>query len=151
MVRRGLNHTVIHGDRAASSGVGVMTAFYDSRQQRAASRFIAALCDFENKIRLIAGDRAGEQALAFDPADLGHRALRTPVLVADPEHDRVDESEGVVEHHALDLAVGAAAPMAAGEEGPADLDFADLGLVAVIAARSDQPAGGTANERKAHV
>ena len=56
----------------------------------------------------------------------------------------------MVEHHALDLAVGAAAPMAAGEEGPADLDFADLGLVAVIAARSDQTAGGTVDERKAH-
>src|SRR5262249_24348954 len=35
----------------------------------------------------------------------------------------VDEAEGVVEHQPLHLAAGGAAPVAAGEKGPADLDF----------------------------
>src|ERR1700681_4963653 len=71
---------------------------------------VPALRDLENEIRPVAGQLPGEQALALDAADLGHRALRAPVLVANPEHDGVDESKGVVEHQALYLAVDATAP-----------------------------------------
>src|SRR6185437_15832232 len=49
-----------------------------------------------------------------------------------------------------DLAVGAAAPMAARQERPADLDLAQFGLVAVIAARADDASACLVDERKAH-
>src|SRR5262249_56288619 len=61
------------------------------------------------------------------------------ILFADPEHHGVDEAEGMVEHQPLHLAIGGAAPMAAGQKGPADLDFALGWLVVVIAAGADQP------------
>src|SRR5205814_3451501 len=82
--------------------------------------------------------------------DLGPGALRGPVLVTDPEHDGVCERERMVEHQALDLAVGAAAPMAAGKKRPADLDLAQLRLVAVVTAGADQSAGRAVDEYKTH-
>src|SRR3977135_2396057 len=105
--------------------------FLPSLDQRPTTLLIHPLRNFENEIRPVAGQFAHEQAAALDAADLGHRALRAPVLVADPEHDGVAEGEGVVEHQTLDLAVGAAAPMAARQKRPADLDLAELGLMAV--------------------
>jgi len=51
----------------------------------------------------------------------------------------------VVEHQALDLAVGRAAPVAAGDERPADLDFAALELVAVV--RLERSAGQSRGRR----
>src|SRR6185437_7641581 len=93
---------------------------------------------------------AGEEFFAPDAADLGHGALRAPVFIADPEHHGIDKAKGMVEHQALDLAVGGAAPMAANDKGPADLDLAALGLMAVIAAGADQPAARAIDEHKTH-
>ena len=73
-------------------------------------------------------------AHATPAADFLHRALRTPVLRADPKDDRVDETECMVEHQALDLTVRAAAPMSGGDEGPTDLDLRFVRVVAVVAA-----------------
>src|SRR6266568_9315068 len=105
-----------------------------SLHQRPSTFLILPLRNLENEIRPVAGQFADEQSPALDAADLGHGALRAPVLVADPEHDGVDEGKGVIEHQALDLAVGAAAPMAAGDERPADLDLAEFRLMAIVAA-----------------
>src|ERR1700722_17357077 len=105
-----------------------------STHQCLAALPIPVLRNLENEIRLVAGNVAGQQPLAFDAADLGHGALRAPVPVADPEDHGIDEGEGVVEHQPLDLAIGAAAPVAADDESPADLDFPERGLVAMIAA-----------------
>jgi hypothetical protein len=57
-----------------------------------------------------------------------------PVLLADPEDHGIDERKGVIEHQSFDLAIGCPAPMAAGDEGPADLDFAPRGAITIIAA-----------------
>src|SRR5882672_2242426 len=105
-----------------------------SREQRSASSLVTALRDLEDEILHRAAQLPGQQPFALDAADLGHRTLRAPIVLADPEDRGVGEGEGVVEHQALDLAVGRAAPMAAGDERPADLDFAALGLVAVVTA-----------------
>src|ERR1700722_9220190 len=109
-----------------------------STHQCLAALPIPVLRNLENEIRLVAGNLAGQQPLAFNAADLGHGALRAPVLVADPEDHGIDEAEGVVEHQPLDLAIGRAAPVAADNKSPADLDFAALGVIAMVAARADQ-------------
>src|SRR5260221_9355658 len=106
------------------------------------------LRDLENEIRPVTGQFAGKQSLALDASDLGHGALRAPVLIADPEHDGVDKRKGVVEHQALHFAVAATTPMAAGEKRPADLDLTQLRLIAIIAARARQLAGRTVDEQK---
>src|SRR5882724_5835341 len=105
-----------------------------SRQQRSPSSLVTALGDLEDEILRLAAQLPGQQPLAPDAADFGHRALRAPIVLADPEDRGVGEGEGVVEHQALDLAVGRAAPVAAGDERPADLDFAAIGRVAVVTA-----------------
>src|SRR5579863_7426291 len=119
-------------------------------QQRPPAILVALLGDLENKIRPVAGDFAREEPVALDPANLGHRALRTPVLVTDPEDDGVNESKGMIEHQALDLAVRSSAPMTARQKGPSDLDLTDLGRIAIVPARSDQPVCGAIDKRKAH-
>src|ERR1700722_9488678 len=90
------------------------------RHQRAAAAEIAALADFEDDVRRCARQLAGKQTLALDAADLGHRALRAPVFLADPEDGGVEEGEGVIEHQPFDLTVGFPAPRTAGNESPAD-------------------------------
>src|SRR5437660_64561 len=95
---------------------------------------VPRLRDLENHIRLPAGQRAGKASFAQNAADLLHGAERAPVVLADPEDHGVEEGEGVVEHQPLDFAVSGAAPMAAGEKRPADLDLAQGRLVAVVAA-----------------
>src|SRR3712207_1807642 len=57
-------------------------------------------------------------------ANLLHRTAGPDVMLADAEHDRLDAGEGVAEHQALHLAIGAAAPKVSGKERPADLHFA---------------------------
>ena len=52
----------------------------------------------------------------------------------------------MIEHETLDLAVGSAAPMAANDERPANLDLAAREVVAVVAAGANQPAGRTVDE-----
>src|ERR1700742_3008354 len=121
-----------------------------SRHQRAPTLPVAALRDVEDEIRPVARQFAGEQSFPLDATDLGHRALRAPVFLADPEHHGVDESEGMIEHQPLDLAVGGAAPMAADDKSPADLDLAAFGLIAIIAARADQAPARPIDEHKTH-
>src|ERR1700730_1502628 len=121
-----------------------------SANERPATLLVSPLRNLENEIRRFARQFAREQSLALDAADLGHRALRAPVVLADPEHDRVDEGEGMIEHQPLHFAIGAAAPVAADDEGPADLDLAAFGFKAVVAARTDQPAGRSVDEHKTH-
>src|SRR3977135_3079207 len=89
--------------------------FLPSLDQRPTTLLILPLRNFENERRPVAGQFADEQSAALDAADLGHRALRAPVLVADPEHHGIEEGKGVVEHQPLDLAAGAAHPRPAGE------------------------------------
>src|ERR1700759_95130 len=84
-----------------------------SHHQRAAAVLIAAFGDLENVVWMVAGKLALEQAFALDAAYLGHRALRAPILMADPEHHGVEEREGLVEHQALHLAVHRPTPMTA--------------------------------------
>src|ERR1700761_6285329 len=97
-----------------------MTRIRSLLQPRPSALPIPSLRNLENIMPDVARQLARQQrALAPDAADLGHRALRAPVFLADPEHHGVDEGEGMVEHQALDLAVRGAAPMAARDEGPA--------------------------------
>src|SRR6202043_3357746 len=86
-----------------------------------------------------------------DAADLGHRALRAPVGVGDPEDRGIDEAEGMIEHQPLDFAVGGAAPMRADNKSPADLDFAELRLITMVAAGADQGAGRAFDKCKTHL
>src|ERR1700721_1305129 len=111
-----------------------LRVIHSSLDQRAAASLITALADFEDDMRGCAGRFTGKEPGAPDAADLGHRALGAPVLLADPENHGIDEREGVIEHQPLDFAIGRAAPMAAGDEGPADLDFASPGVITIIAA-----------------
>src|SRR5258708_2915403 len=92
----------------------------------------------------------GEKTVAPDATDLGHGALGTPVFLAHPEDDGVDETKGMIEHQAFDFAIGRSAPMAAHEKRPANLDLAEFGFIAVIAARADQPAGRAVDEYEGH-
>jgi hypothetical protein len=55
-------------------------------------------------------------------------------LLAHPEDHGIDKRKGVIEHQPFDFAIGCTAPMAAGDEGPADLDFAPPGVITIIAA-----------------
>src|ERR1700750_436687 len=110
----------LHGSVASQNASG---------QQCAPTAFVTRLRDLEDEVRCLAAQRAREQSLSLEAADLGHRALRTPVLLADPEQHRVCESEGVIEHQPLDLAVRSASPVAAGEKGPTDLYLAAFMLV----------------------
>ena len=121
-----------------------------SGHQRPAAPLVLFLANLKYEIRRRAGRLPGEQPAAFDAADLGHRALGTPVLLADPEDDGIDEAEGVIEHQAFDFAVGRATPMAANDEGSADLDFTPFRVMAMVAARTDQPVGRAVDEHKTH-
>src|SRR3954468_16081517 len=121
-----------------------------SRDQRAATLLITVLSYLEDEIAPVAGQFPGEQPLALDTADLGHGALRAPVFIAHPEDHGIDEGKGVVEHQSLDLAIGAAAPVAAGEKRPADLDLAQFGFIAIVPARADDASARPVDERKAH-
>src|SRR5438270_1765930 len=67
----------------------------------------------------------------LDGADLLDGAAGADVLGPDEKDDVVHEPEGVGQHQVLQLAVVDAAPAPPGEERPADLDLAALGLVAV--------------------
>jgi hypothetical protein len=119
--------------------------------QRPATVLIPALADLEDDVRRGAGGLPGKKPVTLEAADLGHRALRAPVVFADPEDHGIDESEGVIEHQPLDLAVGRAAPMAAYDKRPADLDLAALAVMAVVAAGADQPVGRPVDEHKRHL
>src|ERR1041385_3084829 len=66
-------------------------------------------------------------------ADLLDRAARAAVVRADHENHPVDRLERVREHEPLHLAVVRAAPAAAGQEAPTDLDHALVGVESVIA------------------
>jgi hypothetical protein len=92
--------------------------------QRPAVLLIPAPGDVEDEIRRGARQFAGEKTSALDTANLGHRALRAPVFLAHPENHGIYECKGMIEHQPFDFAIGLAAPMAPGDEGPADLDFA---------------------------
>src|SRR5579871_5456359 len=104
-----------------------------SVQQPTAAGLIAIPGDLEDDIGPVAAQRAREQPVALDAADLDHRTERTPIGLADPEHHGADEIEGVIEHQPLDLAITSAAPVRAREKSPADFDLADVGLVLAIA------------------
>jgi hypothetical protein len=105
-----------------------------SGNQQPAALLIPIPADFKNDVRRCAGQLPGEKPVAQNAADLFHRALGAPVLLAHSEDDGIDERKGVIEHQALDFAIGRSAPMAAGNEGPADLDFAKLSIITIIAA-----------------
>src|SRR3954470_14152524 len=107
---------------------------HPSLHQLPAALLVLPLRNLENEIRPVSRQLTHEQAPALHTADLGHGALRAPVLVPDPEDDGVDEGESVVEHQPLDRAFGAAAPRAAGQKRPADLDLAQFRLMAMVAA-----------------
>ncbi len=49
----------------------------------------------------------------------------------------------MLQHEPLHLAVVATAPVVAGQEGPTDLNDAALRVIAVVAGRSDDVAGGS--------
>src|SRR5689334_3071075 len=155
---------IFQGDSGLARATVVMTSFLQHAQgaplhrlpekslhQLPSAVLIAALRDLEDHVPPVAGEFSGEQALAEHAADLFHRALRAPVGLADPEDHGVDEGEGVVEHQPLDLAVDGPAPMAAGDKGPADLDLADVGLVAVVAAGADQAVARAVDEHEGHL
>src|SRR4051812_18302166 len=109
---------------------------------------VPRLRDLEDHIGSVPGDRAHELSFARYAADLLHGAERAPVFHADPEDGGIDECEGGVEHQPLGFAVYGAAPVAAGKKRPADLDLAPLRLIAMVAARADQAAGRTVDDRK---
>src|SRR5258708_18431062 len=121
-----------------------------SGNQRPAALLIPALADFEDEVRRRARRLPGEKTVAPDATDLGHGALGTPVFLAHPEDDGVDETKGMIEHQAFDFAIGRSAPMAAHEKRPANLDLAEFGVIAVIAARAEQPAGPAGDEYEGH-
>src|ERR1051325_81287 len=81
-------------------------------------------------------------------ANLFHRPLGTPVPRTDEEHDRVDEAEGVAKHQTLELAVVAATPVRSRQKRPADLDLAARLVIAEVARRSDDAAGGAIDHRE---
>jgi hypothetical protein len=70
-------------------------------------------------------------------ADLLHRAAGAQIAFANHEDHRIEPAKGVAEHQVLELAVGAAAPMIARQEGPADLDLTRPGISVVVAAGPD--------------
>src|SRR5258708_17924819 len=111
-----------------------------SGNQRPADLLIPALADFEDEVRRRARRLPGEKTVAPDATDLGHGALGTPVFLAHPEDDGVDETKGMIEHQAFDFAIGCSAPMLTDKESPADLAFAALGAIAMVAAPAQQPA-----------
>src|SRR5579872_3458342 len=92
--------------------------------------------------------RPAEQALPAPSADLLHRAAGSDVHLPNPENHRVGESESMAEHQPLDFAVCPSAPMPADKEGPANLNFAPLRVITVIAARSDRRVRCAFNEGK---
>src|SRR5258705_4762031 len=91
------------------------------------------------------GDREGESlpTVAIDPrpsgnsTDLLDRSLRTVVLGADQEDDAVYESERVSEHQLLHFTIVLPAPVRPSQERPPDLDFALLGVVAMVTRAAD--------------
>src|SRR5205809_8083839 len=68
--------------------------------QRTPALPIPFLGNLEDEIRPLAGQRPGEQTLALDAAELGHYALRAPVLSAEPDHG-VDAGGGEGGHEPL--------------------------------------------------
>src|SRR5882672_10181587 len=73
-------------------------------------------------------------------AEFFHRLARAQIAGADVKYDAIGEPEGVLQHQGFQGAVGAAAPMAAGEEGVADGDAARRLLPVVVARTTDQRA-----------
>src|ERR1700681_2323521 len=130
---------------------GVAALLSPSLHQRPAATLVLVLADFEDEVRRRAGRLPGEQSAASGAADLGHRALRAPVSLAHPEDDGIDEGECVIEHQAFDFTVGWPAPILADDERPADLDLMASGVIAVVAARTDQPGGRAVDEHKTHL
>src|SRR5713101_933334 len=128
-----------------------MLATRASLYQRPAALLVLVLADFEDEVRRRAGRLPGKQSAASGAADLGHRALRAPVSLAHPEDDGIDEGKCVIEHQAFDFTVGWSAPMLTDDERPADLDLTAFGVIAMVAARTDQPVGRAVDEHKAHL
>jgi len=79
-------------------------------------------------------------AIGQFPANLFHRSARPHAGLADQEDNAVDALERMSDHQRLHCRIGGTAPMAAGEKGPADLDFAGLGAVKIIARGADDGA-----------
>jgi len=98
----------------------------------------AVLCYLVDDVPVgLAPEEPWSQFTAAHATDFFHGPLRAPVGLAYPENDRVDKSKRVLEHQPLDLQIVAAAPELAGKEGPTDLDFPDLRLITVVAARAN--------------
>src|SRR4051812_2288079 len=104
------------------------------------------LPDLEDDV--VAALRRAPHRADTDAADLFHRPLRTPVQRTDEEHDGIDEAEGVTKHQVLQLPVVDATPVRSRQERPADLDLAPLFVIAEVARRSDDAAGGATDHRE---
>src|SRR5438105_4934619 len=76
----------------------------------------------------------------MNAADLLHGPPRPAVVRANQEDHALDEPERMLKHEPLHLAVVATAPVGPGQERPADLDFAALGVVTVEPRRPDDSA-----------
>ena len=103
------------------------------------------LSDFKDDVSA-AGGRSKSQCVAPDRSDFLHRTLRAPIGFSHPEDDRIDESESVIEHQALDFAICRPTPVLAYEESPTDFDFAALGIISMKPARTNDRARCTFDE-----
>src|ERR1043165_4153041 len=81
-------------------------------------------------------------------ADFAEGALGAEVFWAHQEGHRFYKLEGVAKHQVLHLAIEAAAPVGAGEEGPADFDFTFMLIEIGEAGGADEAIGGVVDGDK---